>query len=322
MRISRFPTTPPSPFAAEVRGGLTKPGQKELPSKYLYDPLGSALFEAICELPEYGLTRAEERLLRRHAEDIAARWPPPGVVAELGSGTGRKTRILLEALAARREIDYCPIEISSTALAACQRELADLRSVRVMGLEREYLDGLAAVVAGRPPEGGLLVLFLGSTVGNFDRAATAGFLRRVRRLLRAGDALLLGADLEKAVDALLAAYDDALGVTAAFNRNLIVRLNRELGADLDPFLFEHLALYSNADRRVEMHLAATCDLQVRVPEAGVDVRLRKGETIWTESCHKFSLQELRRLAFRSGFRCEGQWVDREWPFAECLWVAD
>jgi dimethylhistidine N-methyltransferase len=305
-----------------VRAGLTRPGQKELPSKYLYDALGSALFEAICELPEYGLTRAEERLLRRHAEEIAARWPPPAVVAELGSGTGRKTRVLLEALAARREVVYSPIEISPAALANCRRELADLPSVRIRALEAEYLDGLAEVAETRPSEGGLLVLFLGSTIGNFDRPAMSSFLRRVRKLLRAGDALLLGADLDKAVDALVAAYDDPLGVTAAFNRNLLTRMQRELGADCDPRAFAHLALYREADRRIEMHLASTRDQRIRVPAAGLHVFVGEGETIWTESCHKFSLRDLHRLAFLSGFRSEGQWVDPEWPFAECLWVAD
>jgi uncharacterized SAM-dependent methyltransferase len=121
---------------------------------------------------------------------------------------------------------------------------------------------------------------------------------------------------------LVAAYDDALGVTAAFNRNLLGRLNRELGADVDPRSFCHLARWNDAERRIEMHLEARRDLRLRVPEAGIDVPLRKGETIWTESCHKFSRPELRRLAARAGFRGEGQWVDREWPFAECLWVAD
>ena len=309
-------------FAADVRDGLAQRDQKRLPSKYLYDALGSALFEAICHLPEYGLTRAEERLLGRHALELSRRIPAPAVVAELGSGSGRKTRNLLRALASGRELVYRPIDISPASLGRCRRELSELPRVRVLAIEGEYLDGLLEVASKRPAPGPLLVLFLGSTIGNLDRPATLAFLRQVRALLRTGDALLLGADLMKDPQALLAAYDDALGVTAAFNRNLIVRLNRELGADCDPLWFEHLALYNHAERRIEMHLATKEARRLRIAGAGVDVPLGPGETIWTESCHKFSLGELDRLAVRAGFRSEAQWIDEEWPFADCLWVAD
>src|SRR5437879_2839865 len=167
-------------FAADVRAGLTRPGQKELPSKYLYDALGSKLFEAICELPEYGLTRADERLLRAYAHEIAARVPGDVAVCELGSGSGRKTRWILEALARRRHIRYFPIEISPAALAVCRRELADIDSVAIVGLEREYLDGLLEVAARREDGQRLLVLFLGSTIGNFSHPADTGFLREIR----------------------------------------------------------------------------------------------------------------------------------------------
>src|SRR5437867_2641091 len=158
-------------FAADVRAGLTKSGQKELLSKYLYDDVGSALFEVISLLPEYGLTRADERLLRRNAHDIVERLPPRVVAAELGSGTGKKTRWLLKALCRRQHTSYCPIEISPAALAMCKRELGDIESISIVGFEREYLDGLLEVAARRKPGDHLLVLFLGSTIGNFDRAA-------------------------------------------------------------------------------------------------------------------------------------------------------
>jgi L-histidine N-alpha-methyltransferase len=165
----------PATFAADVRAGLTRPGQKELPSKYLYDELGSKLFEAISLLPEYGLTRADERLLRRHAHDIVERLPGDTVVAELGSGSGSKTRSILEAFGRCRQTSYFPIEISPTALAMCRRELADIDSISIVGFEREYLDGLLEVAARRRSGQRILVLFLGSTIGNFDPPADLNF---------------------------------------------------------------------------------------------------------------------------------------------------
>src|SRR3989475_12673515 len=167
-------------FAADVRAGLTRPQQKELLSKYLYDDVGSALFEVISVLPEYGLTRADERLLHRHADDIVNQVPGPVAVAELGSGSGKKTRWILKALCRRQHVPYFPIEISRTALAMCARELGDIDSMSIVGFEREYLDGLLAVAARRRSGQHLLVLFLGSTIGNFDRPAAAKFLRSVR----------------------------------------------------------------------------------------------------------------------------------------------
>src|SRR2546425_1931840 len=206
-------------FASEVRAGLMKPGQKELPSKYLYDDVGSALFEVISVLPEYGLTRADERLLGRYASEIVERLPLPLMVAELGSGSGKKTRWILKALCRRQRTSYYPIEISHTALAMCARELGDIDSVSILGFEREYLDGLLEVAAKRRDGQHLLVLFLGSTIGNFDRPAGVNFLSEVRRILEPGDAMLLGTDLEKSTAQLLGAYDDDLGVTADFNLN-------------------------------------------------------------------------------------------------------
>ncbi|MGH9434131.1 MAG: L-histidine N(alpha)-methyltransferase, partial [Terriglobia bacterium] len=199
-------------LAADVRAGLTKPGQKELPSKYLYDPIGSKLFEVISILPEYGLTRADERLLRRYSDEIVERLPLPVLVAELGSGSGAKTRHLLQALCRRQPTAYYPIEISHAALAMCRRELGDMPAITMVGFEREYLDGLLEVAARRQDGQHLLVLFLGSTIGNFDGPAGAKFLKRVRRILEPGDLLLLGTDLEKPVPQLLAAYNDPLGV--------------------------------------------------------------------------------------------------------------
>src|SRR5271167_2561593 len=262
-------------FAEEVCTGLTKPGQKELPSKYLYDEVGSALFEVISVLPEYGLTRADERLMRRHSADIVARLKPHVLVAELGSGSGKKTRWLLEALARRQRTTYCPIEISPTALARCESELGQIEYISIVGFERPYLDGLLAAAARRNESDHLLVLFLGSTIGNFDRDAAERFLTEVRGILYPGDALLLGTDLEKPLPQLLAAYDDPLGVTAAFNLNLLARINRELYANFDLAAFRHEARYNSSLQRVEMHLRSTRDQKVDIPRAGCTVSFVK-----------------------------------------------
>ncbi|MHB8217549.1 MAG: L-histidine N(alpha)-methyltransferase [Candidatus Sulfotelmatobacter sp.] len=309
-------------FAADVRTGLTKPGQKELPSKYLYDDVGSALFEVISHLPEYGLTRADERLLRRHGREIVDRLPRPIAVAELGSGSGKKTRQILEALCRRQLTRYYPIEISRAALVMCERELSDIDCISILGFEREYLDGLLEVAAQRSTGQHLLVLFLGSTIGNFDRPAGIQFLAEVRRILQPGDSLLLGTDLVKSSAQLLAAYDDELGVTAAFNLNLLARINRELDADFNVGEFEHVAKINLHQRSVEMHLRSMRRQTVNILAAELSVEFQEGETIWTESSHKYSLQEVCDMASATGFRCEEQWVDDHWPFAENLLVAE
>ena len=309
-------------FAADVRSGLCREGQKELPSRYLYDPVGSALFEVISVLPEYGLTRADERLLQRHVRDIARRLRKTVIVSELGSGSGKKTRLLLEALCRpAQQIAYYPIEISAAALTMVQRELGDIHCVSIVGLESEYLTGLAEVASRRRNGEHLLVLFLGSTIGNFDAGADVRFLRQVRQILASGDSLLLGADLVKPRKQLLAAYDDPAGVTAAFNRNLLARINRELGGDFDVRAFEHEARFNENTSSVEMHLRSRKRQVVHVRLAGLEVTFARGETIWTESSHKYTLEELAALSTAAGFALEAQWVDAEWPFAENLLVA-
>jgi len=322
MLVHAIPANVSYEFAADVRDGLTRPEQKELPSKYLYDDVGSALFEVISHLPEYGLTRADERLLRRHASEIVNRVPGPVAVAELGSGSGRKTRWLLEAFCRRQRTSYYPVEISHSALVMCERELSDIDAISIVGFEKEYLDGLLEVAAYRKPGQHLLVLFLGSTIGNFDRAAGLKFLSEVRCILQPGDSLLLGTDLEKSSSQLLAAYDDELGVTGAFNLNLLGRVNRELGADFDLSQFEHVARINSEERSVEMHLESKQQQVVSIPSAEVVVEFQEGETIWTESSHKYSPDEIFETALKTGFRCEVQWIDDQWPFAENLLIAE
>ncbi len=322
MQSERSPASIINRFALEVSAGLTKSGQKELPSKYLYDSVGSALFEVICALPEYGLTRAEERILHQHAREIVDQLPRPIVVAELGSGSGRKTRLLLEALSRWQSTWYHPIEISPSALAVLRRELRDINSISMVGFEREYLDGLREVAARRVAGEHLLVLFLGSTIGNFDGAAGSDFLHDLRQILLPGDSLLLGTDMLKPVQTLISAYDDPIGVTAAFNLNLLARINRELGADFDLSQFAHVAIFNEATYSVEMHLRSRSRQKVSLPEASITVQFEKDETIWTESSHKYSHDELVSLAHHSGFHRQAQWMDPSWGFAENLWVAE
>jgi dimethylhistidine N-methyltransferase len=305
-------------FAMDVRSGLTLAGQKELPSKYLYDTLGSKLFDVIVELPEYGLTRADERLLRCHANEIVRRIPGDVILCELGSGSGKKTRWILEALSRRRHTSYFPIEISHSALAVCERELADIDSVGIVGLEREYLDGLLEVAARRRDGQRILVLFLGSTIGNFSHPADQKFLRDIRHILQPGDALLLGTDLEKSLPQLLDAYDDPIGVTAAFNLNLLARINRELEGHFDLNQFKHVARFNRETRSIEMHLQSRRRQTVLIRKANLTAAFEEGETIWTENSHKYSLAEVTRMTEAAGLKCAGQWIDREWPFAETL----
>ena len=304
-----------------MRVGLSKPGQKELPSKYLYDEVGSALFEVICTLHEYGLARAGARLLRQHSDQIVNRLSLPVAVAELGSGTGKKTRWILEALARRQRTTYFPIDISPTALRQSEKELGQIDFVSVVGFERPYLDGLLAAAARRHPGEQMLVLFLGSTIGNFDRPAGEEFLREVRRILFLGDALLLATDLEKPLTQLIPAYDDPLGVTVAFNLNLLARINRELEADFNLANFRHEVRWDPQERRIEMHLRSTRRQTASLRKAGITVHFAQGETIWTESSHKYQTEEVVLMAGRTGYRCVAQWVDQEWPFAQSLLIA-
>ena len=301
-------------LAADVRAGLTR-APLSLPSRWLYDDVGSALFEAITELDEYPLTRAEERMLARHADELAQRVPARPIVVELGAGSGKKTRRILDATGAHL---YRPIDVSRAALDGCARSLADL--VEVDPIEDAYLPGLARALRDRGDEPAL-VLFLGSTIGNFARDDAAAFVRDVRAALRPGDAFLLAADLVKPAAQLVLAYDDPTGVTAAFDRNVLARINRELGADFDLRAFRHEARWNAAERRIEMHLVATRPVVARIPAADVVLRIERGQSIWTESSHKWHESELIALGVDAGFTHIQTWRDDEWPFAEALFGA-
>jgi dimethylhistidine N-methyltransferase len=308
-------------LAEAIRSGLTRL-PKRLPFECLYDELGSALFEAITHLPEYGLSRAGFRLFERHADDVGGLLPGPLEIVELGSGSGRKTRVLLESLAATRPLVFYPVDISAGALADCRREVERVAGVSVVALEAPYLDGLRTAVRSRRTEARLLVLFLGSNLGNFSPDDASVFLREVRKALRPGDALLLAVDLQTSEPRLLAAYDDPIGLSAAFNLNTLARINRELDADFDLAAFRHRARWDAAERRVEMHLVSLADQAARIRGLELTVELARGETIWTESSHKFEGHEVRAMAERAGFDCAAQWLDAEWPFSQSLLVVD
>jgi dimethylhistidine N-methyltransferase len=306
-------------FARDVRAGLTTAGQKTLPCRYLYDDLGSALFEAITYLPEYGLTRADARVIEACAGAALDALPGNLLVAELGSGTGSKTRTVLEQLRRRQCASYYPIDVSAAALARCAKEMSAL--AEVTPLEMSYLDGLREVTARRAPGQTLLVLFLGSTIGNFEPDAAIDFLYEVRQVLTPGDAMLLGTDLVKPTKDLLDAYDDPTGVTASFNLNLLGRINRELDADFDLRRFAHVIRYHEEAQRIEMHLRSRVYQIVSVKKADLIVDFAAGETICTEACHKFHPEQVRTMARAAGFQLVHQWLDEEWLFAENLLLA-
>jgi dimethylhistidine N-methyltransferase len=308
-----------SEFARDVHAGLTNAPQKTLPCRYFYDDVGSALFEAITGLDEYGLTRADTRILAAHAAELAGLLPKDTLTVELGSGNGAKTRPILEALNRRQPAVYYPIDLSTASLVKCAQELGT--AAEVVPVEASYLDGLRFAAGHRAAEQTMLLLFVGSTIGNFEPGAATEFLQAVRAVLRTGDALLLGTDLVKPVRRMIAAYDDAAGVTAAFNLNLLARINRELGADFNLRQFTHVARYAPEAQRIEMHLRSRKSQTVTIRGANLRVDFMPKETICTEVCHKFVPDQLCALARATGFRLEAQWIDQEWPFAESLFVA-
>ncbi len=310
-------------FAADVRRDLQL-DPKQLQSKYLYDQLGSSLFDAICRLPWYQITRAETRLLRRHASAIVEAIDEDGAstIVELGCGSGEKLMLLAEALqrqggSARVHL----IDISSQALEQTEQRLHALQHLSVVGHQSTYEEGLRRAVAVREGDSPMLVLLLGSNIGNFDTPAAAAFLRRIRAALAPGDLLLLGADLVKPERDLLIAYDDPLGVTAAFNKNLLVRINRELGGNFNLAAFDHRAIWNPRHQRIEMHLVSAVDQLVRIPAAALDVSFERSEWIWTESSYKYSEKQLVEMGADAGFATHDQWVDRDAAFALTLFAA-
>jgi L-histidine N-alpha-methyltransferase len=313
---------PASALAADVREGLSRT-QKQLPAKYLYDELGSLLFEAICALPWYQVTRAEIALLAACAPQVAHHVTGEPFIVELGPGNGDKLLRLAEAFGTRpRKPHLHLIDISSSALAAAEQALARLAGFTVTVAHTTYDSGLAQLTGVRPHAAPMLTLLLGSNVGNFDDDEAVAFLRRVRDAGRAGDWLLLGADLVKPERDLVLAYDDPLGVTAAFNRNLLVRLNRELGAGFDLARFDHRAVWNERHSRVEMHLVSRLPQQVAIPGAGIVASFAAGESIWTESSCKYTTAGVASLGTAAGFGLREQWLDPDAGFALSLFQSE
>jgi L-histidine N-alpha-methyltransferase len=285
------------------------------------DPLGSALFEAICRLPWYGVTRAEQRLLAREARAIG-RAADPAFVAELGPGSGEKLAVLVRGISwAQTQLHLHLIDISAAALELASHTLGDLPRTKVTSSRATYEDGLRELAHVRPAHGRAMVLFLGSNIGNFDPPHDVALLREVRAALRPGDTLLLGADLVKPEQDLLLAYDDPLGVTAAFNKNLLARINSELAGTFPLDRFAHRALWNPEASRIEMHLVSLVDQEVDIPGALCRIHFSRGETIWTESSYKYRTLDIERLGVEAGFVQRDQWIDREGQFALTLFVA-
>ena len=312
-----------SAFAADALRDLQR-SPRQLQAKYLYDSLGSALFDAICRLPWYRITRAEADLLRRYAPEVirAALARGSGArVIELGCGNGEKLDALLQALPPEAPTRVDLIDISPRALEASAARVSQFPQANVTTHLGTYEAGLAAVAAGSGLDAQRLVLFLGSNIGNFGPNDARALLRDIRRTAGPGGLLLLGADLVKPESDLILAYDDPLGVTAAFNKNLLVRVNQELEADFDLGSFEHRAIWNAPARRVEMHLVSQRAQAVRLRAAAVDLRFEQGDSIWTESSYKYSEEEIASLGAEAGFAASQQWIDEPSRFALTLFEA-
>jgi dimethylhistidine N-methyltransferase len=288
----------------------------------LYDALGSALFDAICRLPWYAITRAELRLLARDARELFDRAAPVSRIIELGPGNGEKLKTLLGGVRPTpRGIDLHLVDVSPAALGLAGDLLSAFPGIRVFTHEHSYEAGLVEASRTQRGQGRTLVMFLGSNIGNFDRPAAEAFLRNVRAALAPGDAFLIGADLIKPERRLVLAYADPLGVTAAFNRNLLCRINRELGGNFDVRRFLHRAIWNRADARIEMDLVSLGQQRVHIQAAGIDTVLGNGERIWTESSYKFDPDDIVSRLEHAGFTLVRQWIDRADLFALTLATA-
>lgn len=309
-------------FAADVGRDLAL-SPKRLQCRYLYDTLGSCLFDAICELPWYRLARAERQLLGERAHRIVAALRDPVTIIELGCGNGEKAALLAEVFGGGgRHAEIHLVDVSAWALAQTERRLSALDHVSVVTHRAQYELGLRRSAAGRPVRGSTLVAFLGSNIGNYAPPDAHALLVEIRAALRPGDTLLLGADLVKPEADLLEAYDDPLGVTAAFNLNLLARINRELHADFDLRAFAHRAIWNAGDTRVEMHLVSRRAQTVEIPIAGCRVSLAQDESIWTESSYKYEPTSVTDMGSAAGFRSRDQWIEPEARFALTLLEAE
>jgi dimethylhistidine N-methyltransferase len=308
-------------FIDDIGRGLRSEPKRLFP-KYFYDELGSQLFEAICHLPEYYLTRAENEILTRYSDEIVASVGGHKRLLEMGSGSASKTRLLIEALLRRQpDLHFIPVDISASQLENSSRVLLQsYPQLRITAYASDYYDGLAALRSDKE-RGRTLALFLGSNIGNFDAEEARTFLRALRSVLGENDALLLGADLKKSRQVLEAAYDDSLGITAAFNLNLLVRINRELDADFDLRAFKHYVEYNEQAGRVEVYIESLREQTIRLRKLDTEVHFLAGERVHTENSYKYDLDRLSALATETGFTRARTWLDRREQFSSNLFMA-
>lgn len=308
-------------FAEDVRKGLTAQRKRFLP-KYFYDELGSQLFEAICLLPEYYLTRAENEILKRYSDEIVASIDGQKTLVEMGSGSASKTRLIIEAVLRRQsELLFMPVDISATALESSSRILLQsYPRLKIEAYAADYFAGLAEL--GKKQRSRTLALFLGSNISNFDREEANRFLRALRSVLHKGDALLLGADLKKDPAVLEAAYNDALGVTSAFNLNVLARINRELAGTFDLRSFQHRAFYNEEMGRIEIYIESLVNQKVRIEKLDLEIEFEAGELIHTENSYKYDIAGIAQLAAENGFKVSRTWLDSQERFSSNLLLAN
>jgi L-histidine Nalpha-methyltransferase len=316
MTAFKNPVVFPSPIAEVVGEGLSA-NPKRLPPKLFYDAQGSRLFDQITETPEYYPTRTERGIFEEFAPEIAAQAGNNVTLVELGAGSARKTRLVIEALLRRQlRLDFYPVDVSPTALReALARLNGDFPNLHVAPIVADYSHGLPSL---KDLPGHKLTLFLGSTIGNLEPEEAVQFLVQLRQSLAPGDALLAGFDMTKDADTLNAAYNDREGVTAAFNKNVLGRINRELGGRFDLAAFRHVAFWNPEASRVEMHLESLREQAVWVQDLGRCFYFSRGERIHTENSYKFSSPAISALLSRSGWRLEKTWTDPQNWFSEVL----
>lgn len=304
-------------LADDVRKGLTAQPKRFLP-KYFYDELGSQLFEAICLLPEYYLTRAENEILQRYSDEIVASVEGQKTLVEMGSGSASKTRLVIEALLREQsELLFMPVDISATALESSSRILLQsYPRLRIEAYAADYFAGMAEL--GKKQRGRTLALFLGSNISNFDPEDAHRFLKAMRNVLDKGDALLLGADLKKERHILEAAYNDALGVTSAFNLNVLARINRELGGNFELRAFRHHAFYNEALGRIEIYIESLLNQRVQIAKLDLEAEFSVGELIHTENSYKYDQAGIEELAAACGFERTRTWLDSQGRFSSNL----
>jgi L-histidine N-alpha-methyltransferase len=302
-------------FGVDISYGLSRKN-KFIPSKYFYDKNGSYLFDKICDLPEYYLTKKETQILSEIKEDLLEHIDGHHVVAELGSGAAIKTRHLFETLSLmHKRIEYYPIDISDVVRESSRRLQNEFGNLHITGIVDQYESGLNYI---KDMPGKKIIVFFGSSIGNFTQEEALEFLKKINDAMNEGDLFLLGADLVKSKKILESAYNDSKGVTGRFNLNLLCRINDELGGNFDVSSFEHVAVYNSKEKRIEMYLESRAEQQVNICNIGLTVNFKKGERICTEYSHKYTIPQIRKAAKMTGFEVGRIWTDKQDYFALAL----